>query len=330
MTWHPTWNDDESNRSQGRYRYVRLGGQGGQRGTPGLWWILGLTICVFLFLQGGKAAESVRQYGPLTAEDLFQRGQVWRLVTFQFLHGGQSHIFWNMFVLWMFGRTVEMQIGTRRFVWLYFLSGVAGGLAEALFNVTMSQITGDSQWMTVGAVGASAGVMGMTIAFAALNPSAPILLFFILPVRAKYVAIGYFVWESWPLYVMVSSRGRMPSDGVAHAAHVGGMIYALAWVVLAGLANRPWAYRYQAAFDRLKRSLSGPPASPGVRREHPVVGGPNTVAGSDPLPRPRDKDKDEVRLDQILEKIHTQGLLSLTDEERRFLRQMSERKRDDR
>ena len=330
MAWHPTWNEDENNRSQGRYRYVRVGGQSGQRGTPGLWVILGLTVSVFLFLQGGRMAEAVKSYGPLAADDLFQRGEIWRLVTFQFLHGDTSHIFWNMFILWMFGRTVEMQIGTRRFVWLYFLSGVAGGLAEALFNVAMSQITGNPQWMGISAVGASAGVMGMTIAFAALNPSAPILLFFILPVRAKFVAIGYFVWETWKLLAMVSSQGRMPSDGIAHAAHLGGMIYALAWVVLAGFVNRPWAHRYQATFERMKRSFRGPQASGGGRREHPVVRGPNSGPGSEPPPRPRSKDKEEERLDGILEKIHREGLLSLSEEERRFLREMSERKRDGR
>jgi len=321
MAWHSTWNDDDDDRSSGRYRYVRVGWQAGQRGTPGLWFILGITIFVYLFLQHSPAAI---QYGPLSASDLFERGQVWRLLTFQFLHGGNSHIFWNMLILWMFGRTVEMQIGTRSFVWLYLFSGIAGGLAEALFNLTMFQITGNPGWMEISAVGASAGVMGMTIAFAALNPSAPILLFFILPVRAKYVAIGYFIVETLPLYEMLVSKGRVVSDGVAHAAHVGGMIYALVWIVLAGLVNRPWAHRYQAAFDRMKRSLR----SSAPRREHPIVRGPNDTTGRTPPAPPRERDRDEERLDAILQKIHAQGLLSLTEDERRFLRQMSERKRD--
>lgn len=317
MAWHPTWNEPPEERSRWRHVRVRWSRPGG---TRGMWTLLLLNLGVFLFLQGGERGVAVLEWGSVSFNALFLKGQVWRLITFQFLHGDFNHILMNMFLFWMFGRIVEMQVGTRSFVVMYLLAGVTGGVAECLFNLAMSGITGDPEWLSVGAVGASAGVMGITMVFALMNPNAPILLFFILPIPAKWMAVGTFVLESWPLMQMLS-HGAVASDGIAHAAHVGGMIYAIAWVALTGRVNWLWAWRLRSLFVQTRRRFERP--SPPPRRDHPIIRGPNV--GDRPGPTARD----EARLDAILRKIHDGGLASLTDDERRFLRDMSERKRDD-
>lgn len=322
MAWHPTWNEDDGGRGGGRYRHINARGAFRRPSTRGLWAIILLNVFVFIALQSPDPNAPINQYGPATAEDVLFKGQLWRLVTFQFLHGGTSHIFWNMFILWMFGRIVEMQVGTKRFLWLYLLAGVAGGLGNSLFGWTMSSLYNDPSWLTVGCIGASGGVMAITIAFALMNPKAPVLLFFILPIPAIWLAVGYFVLETWPLLSMLQT-GRSPSN-VAYAAHVGGMLYALGWAILAGYVRTPWARRLQKGGEYLKQRFKPSPGSrrPAPRR-HPVMGGPHSGAASRP------KSKDEARLDGILRKIHEQGLMSLSESERRFLKDMSEKKRDD-
>jgi len=318
MAWHPTWNEPE--RRESRYRHVRV--QWGTRGAAGTWAILVATVLVYLLLQshGRRSPASLAEkYGELVPALVLLDGQVWRLLTFQFLHGGAIHILGNMFLLWMFGRAVEFQIGTRRFLWLYLLSGVAGGLGQAMFDLMMSQITGDPGWMAIPSLGASAGVMGILIAFAVMNPHVPLLVYFVLPVRAWYVAVVYFFFESWPLFDMVRSRGTVPSDNIGHAAHLGGMIYALAWVIFTGRVNWPVARGIRRLLPSRPRAYR--PDDREVYRQHPVVSGPNTGGNVS-----RDaSSEEEQRLDAVLRKIHESGLESLSDDERRFLRYMSER-----
>jgi membrane associated rhomboid family serine protease len=316
MTWRKSWNEPTG----GRYRYVRVRWQGSGSQT-GLYALLILNVIVFLFLQRGSMGPAVNRYGPLSASGLFLHGRVWQLVTSQFLHASTDHILVNMFVLWMFGHVVEMQVGTRRFLTLYLACGVAGGLGECLFNVLMTHV-GWRGYMDAQTVGASAGVMGTVIAYAVMNPTSMIYVFFVLPVPAKWLAIGYFVLESYPL-VREFTQGHPAAGGgpaVAHAAHLGGMIYALLWAAYAGYIRSPLARGFQTAIDGLIRPFR---PTLEVRRNHPVVGGPNSP------PRDGPTALEEERLDAILRKIHEHGLNSLTEDERRFLRDMSERRRDD-
>jgi len=331
MAWHPTWNDDERRSAGGRYRYIRLGAQ--WQGRSALTTLLVITGGVFLVVQlfgrfialgDATLAYYGENLGALRASDIFGRLQLWRLVTFQFLHGGWQHIFWNMFGLWMFGRVVEMHIGPRRFMWLYLLSGIAGGLTECGLNYFLYS-QGHVGHINVPIVGASAGVCGVLIAFAMLNPNAQILLMFIVPIRAKWFALGYAVLTTiwaWESFQIASAGQRGPT--VAHAAHLGGMVCAVVWLILAGYVNRPWAYRIRSWFTPSRRRTARPvQPGPAPHRSHPVVGGPNTGGRGGPTRA------EEERLDVILRKIHDSGLSSLSDEEREFLRSMSERARGD-
>src|SRR5579871_3835280 len=96
-------------------------------------------------------------------------GFVWQLLTFQFMHAGISHLLCNGIALWSFGNAVEERLGKRRFLALYFLSGVAGGILQIIASILLPKLFGAA------VVGASAGIFGVTAAFALLEPNAIVM-----------------------------------------------------------------------------------------------------------------------------------------------------------
>ena len=153
----------------------------------------------------------------------------WQLFTYMFMHGGFSHLFFNMFSLWMFGRTLEMQMGWKRFLIYYIVCGVGA----ALFQMAIAQIdlahldVGSFMWvryMQTPTVGASGAIFGLLLAFGMLYPDAIISLIFPpISMKAKWFVIVYGVLE-----LLLGVSGTM--SGVAHFAHLGGMFWG--WLLL--------------------------------------------------------------------------------------------------
>jgi membrane associated rhomboid family serine protease len=140
--------------------------------------------------------------------------QPWQLVTSAFLHGGISHLVLNMYGLWAFGRVVEQTVGSRRFFWLYSASVLTSGLVQLL---VVSASSGDP----VPTLGASGGVFGVLLAFGMLFPHARVMLIFPpIPMKAWFMVIAYSAIE-----LVSGVTGTM--QGVAHFAHLGGMLGAL-------------------------------------------------------------------------------------------------------
>jgi len=141
----------------------------------------------------------------------------WQYVTYMFLHGSLSHLFFNMFALWMFGRTLEYELGSRRFMFYY----MACGIGAALVQMGVVWLTGEYNIQLLGASGA---VMGLLLAFGVMHPNNIIMLLIPpIPMKAKWFVIAYAVLElfqGWGGY----------SPGVAHFAHVGGMLWG--WLLL--------------------------------------------------------------------------------------------------
>jgi membrane associated rhomboid family serine protease len=125
----------------------------------------------------------------------------WTLFTYMFLHAGPAHVFWNMLMLFFFGRRVEAHLGGRGFLWLYFLSGVGGAAFSFVFSF------GDP------VVGASAAVYGVVIAFAMFWPE-PIYVWGVLPIPARWLAVAF---------VTMGLYSGTTGDGTAHFAHLGGL-----------------------------------------------------------------------------------------------------------
>lgn len=151
-----------------------------------------------------------------------------QVVTYMFLHSQQSitHLLFNMFSLWMFGRLLEQVWGSRRFLIYYMVCGIGAALIQEivwLLTWEHEYISGAASFknmmMTVGASGA---VFGLLLGFAFVFPNMPLYLFFIpVPVKAKYMVLGYAVLEFF--FGITGTQST-----VAHFAHLGGMIFGLA------------------------------------------------------------------------------------------------------
>lgn len=151
---------------------------------------------------------------------------VWQLVTYMFMHAGFAHIFFNMFALWMFGRTIEQQIGSRNFLLFYLICGIGAGLIQLGVNwiefssaINAGEILKARGLADVFTVGASGAVFGILLAFGLLNPNVTLILLFPpIPIKAKWFVIIYGLLE---LYAGVRGTG----GGIAHFAHLGGMLW---------------------------------------------------------------------------------------------------------
>ena len=138
----------------------------------------------------------------------------YQFVTYMFLHASVEHIFFNMFALWMFGRTLEYELGSKRFLTYYMVCGVGA----ALIQLATAYLTGE---MPIQLVGASGAVMGLLLAFGVMHPNAVIMLLIPpIPMKAKWFVVIYGVIE---MFLGWTGFG----GNVAHFAHVGGMLWGL-------------------------------------------------------------------------------------------------------
>jgi len=162
--------------------------------------------------------------------------KLYQLVTYMFMHADFQHIFFNMFAVWMFGRTLEMVLGPKRFLVYYMVCGVGAGLVQELvqyadYAISLSHYDGVDTGLTVipmaeylnmmTTVGASGAVYGILLAFGLLFPNTQMFVFPLpFPIKAKFFVIGYAIIE---LFAGLGASG----DGVAHFAHLGGMVFGL-------------------------------------------------------------------------------------------------------
>lgn len=194
-----------------------------------------------------------------------------QLVSYMFLHGNFMHLFFNMFALFMFGRTMEMAMGSARFLFYYMMCGIGAALVQlGVFAIYIHNLEGllpaadvsrvieegysvlqrgynfsNPDYAALNAfvntpmVGASGAIYGILLAFGFLFPNVEIFIFLIpFPVKAKWLVIGYFVIE-------LLSGVAGSADGVAHFAHLGGMIFGflLLWYwKRKGLFNNGWFF----------------------------------------------------------------------------------------
>ncbi len=174
---------------------------------------------------------------------------IWQLVTYMFMHGGFTHILFNMFALWMFGNVLENVWGPKRFLNYYLITGIGAGLTHLLvayiriissgYELTPDQLemiysegyqvlqSGRNYanpamgfyniMINVPTVGASGAIFGILLAFGMMFPNSLIYIYFAFPMKAKYFVILYGVIE------LVSGISNKAGDNVAHFAHLGGM-----------------------------------------------------------------------------------------------------------
>jgi membrane associated rhomboid family serine protease len=173
-------------------------------------------IATFVFAEQG--IDLIRYLGMFPVQsDYFMPHQV---ITHMFMHGGLGHIFFNMFALWMFGAPLENVWGPKRFLEFYMITGL--GAAFLHQGVTAYEIySGSYDPSSFGpVVGASGAVFGILTAFGMLYSNSLIYIYFLFPLKAKYVVSGLIVYE------LYRGFANNPSDNVAHFAHLGGALIA--------------------------------------------------------------------------------------------------------
>jgi len=228
-------------------------------------------------------------------------GWLWQLFTYQFLHAGPVHLFFNCWAIYVFGHDVEDALSRKSYLTLYLGSGVVGGLFQTLAGLLLGG------YHSAPVVGASAAAFGLVAAYAMLFPDRQILLFFILPLRAKYLLI---------LSALLALYGILrPGDGIAHAAHLGGMFMGFFFV--------RYAIHWHWQWPRFRR-----PQAQATRRLVKVGTGGSGLWGRGKNDINEDMPPDEFlsrEVDPILDKISAHGIQSLTARERRILEAARER-----
>ena len=260
---------------------------------------------------------------------------LYQFLTYQFLHANLTHLFFNMFALWMFGCVVENVWGPKKFLFYYISCGVGAGLMQEIvqfadfylrvsaqepsvtfpeFFVVGEQLSNQlNTWTTIGASGA---VYAILLAFGMMFPNERIFIFPLpVPIKAKWFVLGYAVIE---LVSAVSSS----ADGVAHMAHLGGMLFGF-------LMIRYWNRHPDAHFNRSDgkeffqrwnkwktKGSSGSDYSSQTRTEGPTFTASTNEADMEYNARKR---QNQEVIDAILDKIRKSGYDSLTKEEKRRL-----------
>ncbi len=219
----------------------------------------------------------------------FVKLEVWRVVTYQFLHANFMHLFFNMFGLFMFGGMVEQYLGRKQFLSYYLLCGISGGLLYLIFvalaaiNVPLPGTLAATS-ITTPLIGASAGVFGVVIACAKISPDQRVMLLFPpIPMKLKWLAYGYVAFAAGNLILGGQNAG-------GDAAHIGGAI--------AG-------YFF-------------------IRRVHLLRG--FLDFGLGPAPRgqsPGQNTRLQKKADKILDKVRDKGMQSLTEREKKVLQKSS-------
>ena len=255
----------------------------------------------------GSLAEYIAYFGAFWP---FAPEQAWRFVTYMFVHVDFWHFLFNMLMLWMFGSDIADMMGSKHFTGMYFFCGIFA----AVFSLAM-------YWLgmtNAPIIGASGALMGIFVAYYKFFPDRMLLMFFFFPMRIKYamwfmVAVDVFMAHS--------------SDGVAHFAHLGGVVGGFLYMYLYehGFGNTLAGARH--SMEEKIRS----------RRFKVHEGGRNDGEGTVYRNGPARSDEpiegevfyvdEQKRMDEILKKVNSEGINSLTESERQFLLRAGEKLR---
>lgn len=255
----------------------------------------------------------------------------YQLVTYLFMHGSFMHLFFNMFAVWMFGTVMERVWGPKRFLIYYLVCGIGAGIIQegvqyinyanenlAAYDFVMTssgRITTEAYlnlWTTVGASGA---VYAILLAFGMTFPNERMFIIpFPFPIKAKWLIGGYIVIEVW-------SALNTPGDGIAHMAHLGGMLFGFLLI------------RYWRKHPNIEQRFNGQNGFFQQMKKQYENKRRNTFHYQPSTETPRweehkEKEEDSARqaeIDAILDKIRKSGYDSLTKEEKKKLFEQSNR-----
>ena len=255
----------------------------------------------------------------------------WQLFTYMFMHANLTHLFFNMFAVWMFGRIIEQTMGRNRFLFYYLTCGLGAGLMQEIVQMAEYWYYGYAayeqanlggvlvpmadylnRWNTVGASGA---VYGILLAFGVTFPNERLFIFPIpVPIKAKYFVVGYAIIE-------LLSALSQSSDGVAHMAHLGGMLVGLLLIIYwrrGGGNGSNGGYRSYGPRDDSWNGFRNWFSSLFKKKEPHIDVTYGGRYGQEAAYRQQKKEQEE-ELNRILDKVKKNGYEGLTAEEKRRL-----------
>ena len=251
---------------------------------------------------------------------------IYQFFTYMFMHGGFTHLFFNMFALWMFGCVVENVWGPKKFLFYYISCGIGAGLIQELVqyisyyvidgignydyvSIQGIRITVDAYLNRLTTVGASGAIYGILLAFGMLFPEERMVVFPVpVPIKAKWFVCFYAVVELF-------SAWQTSGDGVAHFAHLGGMLFGFLMIVYwrkhPNDGNGYGRSKGESFFDRLRKNWE--------RRSHRDNSSHRTSERERDWKYNQQKKADQEEIDAILDKIRRSGYDSLTEKEKKRL-----------
>lgn len=287
----------------------------------------------YVALQYGINLEEILGLHFFLASDF----KLFQFFTYMFMHGGWEHLFFNMFAVWMFGRLMENVMGSRRFLFYYIMCGLGAGfmqeivqyvhymmldhataalaygeMIEGNFVIVDGRAMDLNSWVTVGASGA---VYGILLSFGMTFPNERLFIFPLpVPIKAKYLVMGYVVIE------LLSGIGRS-SDGVAHFAHLGGMLVGFIILMYWRGGRNNFTHTtssWELWFKNIKKKF-------GQKNKSRFTVNEGGCYNSDMEFRRRENAR-QAEIDAILDKVKKGGYNSLADEEKQKLFEASGRK----
>jgi membrane associated rhomboid family serine protease len=270
--------------------------------------IIVVTVAAFILQVVTGVPPLALNSGPITDTFDFdyraisQHGQVWRLLTYAFLHstGNIWHIVFNMLLFWMVGREIESIYGPKEFLAFYLVAAVCGGLAQLLAGWAMPQLAGRM-------VGASGAVTAVMVLFAMHFPTRIFYLMFVIPVPALVLVVLFVTIDS--LSLASGAHG-----GVAVACHLGGAAFGFLYYKLGWRVTRWWT-----SMPSWKKITGRQPRLRVYRGESEDEPMPVHAGG-----RASPDSELEAELDSVLEKVSRFGKSSLTEREQQILLRASE------
>jgi membrane associated rhomboid family serine protease len=268
--------------------------------------IANAVVFIIAFLGRGLEVDLGAGYGSLTDYINYFGAfmprvplELWRYVTYMFIHFDFMHFFFNMLMLWMFGSEVAEWMGARHFVSMYFFCGIFAALFSffmCLLGLTNNPI-----------IGASGALMGVFVAYYKFFPDRVILMFFVIPMRIKNA-----MWVMIALDILFANSGDM----IAHFAHLGGVVGG--FLYMAVYQNGPKVL-YHSPLSAIFRLFSRNPEK--YNRESSETRSYRSGRIEEPeiLEGEVFYVDEQKRMDEILKKVERSGIQSLTESEREFL-----------
>lgn len=281
----------------------RGGGVFGGGGAPKSFtvWLIIVNVVVFILnsiLAGSSRGTSFspEALGNLNIGQAVEGFQVWRFVTYQFLHGDFFHILFNMLILYFFGRYVEGHLGSKRFLAFYLICGCFAGLVFVVLGYVpgLLHVSKDTKL-----VGASGSVFGVLIAYAAMAPNQVVNLWGVIPMTMRTLAYGLLGIAVFSIVVGSGNAG-------GEAAHLGGAV--MGFILI---HNAKWL----GFADRVNVNA----VKPSVLK--------NKAKQSAWNKKLKSREDQEREVDRILAKVNAKGLHSLSSKEKKILQRETQDKR---